>query len=351
MDTDVALILSLRVIISVLRPEHVAPCKSILKAAANTTDDREDRTQAMDMTSIVCFEADNSRKSLGRHVSFANHAHVRLFEVPERNVNSTGSPQSSPAAEISSHGGTNDENAYPGAAGFHRHSSIQRSIAFSEGGGEESMDMDSDDMGYSPGAFFRASNTQDFGYEDEEDYGEASLNNQTEDEHGQNKEQSFVEEDSAQSQSLGSVGDTSQPMEFTVPLVRPPEPPSEAWLALRAVTHSGNTPYIPSSDDEENGGDSVAARASMGPENPDGGDGQPNSFTSTEDSFAEENGQADDEGNQTINVTQLIKQISLALSMGDSTMEVTSVYGEQGEASTSKIPSPTPATDSLEVPQ
>ncbi|KAI6022289.1 Spc7 kinetochore protein-domain-containing protein [Pisolithus microcarpus] len=385
----------------------LAPRKSILKAAANTTDDGEDRTQAMDMTSIVRFEADNSRKSLGRRVSFANHAHVRLFEVPEQNTNSTGSPQSSPAAEISGHGGTNDENAYPGAAGFRRHSSIRRSIAFSEGGGEESMDMDSDDTGYSPDAFFRASNTQevaddtqDFGYEDEEDYGDgadmdvteamshnilrkrslslggpreplgnltvsrASLDNQTEDEHGQNKEQSFVEEDSAQSHSLSSVGDTSQPMEFTVPLVRPPEPPSEAWLALRAVTHSGNTPYIPSSDDEENGGDGVvrdmdlsdavsrlqAARASMGPENPDGGDDQPNSFTSTEDSFGEENSRADDEGNQTINVTQLIRRISLAPSTGDSTMEVTSVYGEQGEASASKIPSPIPATDSLEVP-
>ncbi|KAI6022339.1 Spc7 kinetochore protein-domain-containing protein [Pisolithus microcarpus] len=376
----------------------LAPRKSILKAAANTTDDGEDRTQAMDMTSIVRFEADNSRKSLGRRVSFANHAHVRF----------TASPQSSPAAEIGGHGGTNDENAYPGAAGFRRHSSIRRSIAFSEGGGEESMDMDSDDTGYSPDAFFRASNTQevaddtqDFGYEDEEDYGEgadmdvteamshnilrkrslslggtreplgnltvsrASLDNRIEDEHGQNEEQSFVEEDSAQSHSLGPEGDTSQPMEFTVPLVRPPEPPSEAWLALRAVTHSGNTPYIPSSDDEENGGDGgvrdmdlsdavsrlQAARASMGPENPDGEDGQPNSFTSTEVSFAEENSRSDDEGNQTVNVTQLIRRISLAPSTGDSTMEVTSVYGEQGEARASKIPSPTPPTDSLEVPQ
>ncbi|KAI6137228.1 Spc7 kinetochore protein-domain-containing protein [Pisolithus sp. B1] len=386
----------------------LAPRKSILKAAANTTDDGEDRTQAMDMTSIVRFEADNSRKSLGRRVSFANHAHVRLFEVPEQNTNSTASPQSSPAAEIGSHGGANDENAYPGAAGFRRHSSMRRSVAFSEGGGEESMDMDSDDTGYSPDAFFRASNTQevaegtqDFGLEDEEDYGDgadmdvteavshnilrkrslslggpreplgnltiarASLDNQTEDEQGQHKEQSFVEEDSAQSHSLGSEGDTSQPMEFTVPLVRPAAPPSEAWLALRAVTHSGNTPFIPSSDDEENGGDGgvrdmklsdavsrlQAARASMGPENPDGEDGQPDSFTSTEDSFAEENSRNDDEGNQTINVTQLIRRISLAPSTGDSTMEVTSVYGEQGEANASKIPSPTPATDSLEVSQ
>ncbi|KAI5992545.1 Spc7 kinetochore protein-domain-containing protein [Pisolithus marmoratus] len=380
----------------------LAPRKSILKAAANTTDDGEDRTQAMDMTSIVRFEADNSRKSLGRRVSFANHAHVRLFEVPEHNTNSTGSPQSSPAAEIDSHGGgTNDENAYPGAAGFPRHSSIRRSIAFSEGGGEESMEMDSDDAGYSPGAFFRASNAQevvddmqDFGYEDADDYDDGvdmdvteaipqniirkrslslggprqplgtlavpntSFDNQSEEEQEQRKEQSFVEEDSAQSQ-----GDASQPMEFTVPLVRPAKPPSDAWLALRAVTHSGNTPYIPSSDDEENAGgvremelsDAVsrlqAARDSIGLGNSAGEDGQPDSFTSTEDSLAEENSGNDDEGNQTVNVTQLIRRISLAPSTGDSTMDVTSVYGDQGQENSSKIPSPTPATESLEVPQ
>lgn len=385
----------------------LAPRKSILKV--NATDDGEDRTQAMDMTGVVRFETDGSRKSLGRRVSFANHAHVRLFEVPEQNTNSTASPQSSPAAEIGSHGGANDENAYPGASSFRRNSSIRRSAIFSEGGGEESMEMDSDDTGYSPGAFFRASNAQegvndmpDFGFEDEEDYDDAadmdvteaishnivrkrslslggprqplgnltvpraSLDNQSGDGEGQEKDQSFVEEDSGQSHSLGSEGDTSQPMEFTVPLVRPAKPPSEAWLALRAVTHSGNTPFIPSSDDEENGGnggvqemdlnDAVsrlqAARASLGLGNSNEEDVQPDSFTSTEDSFAEENSRNDDdEGNQTVNVTQLIRRISLVPSTGDSTMDVTSVYGEQRQEGSPEVPSTTPATESLKVPQ
>ncbi|KAI6017074.1 hypothetical protein EDC04DRAFT_2870149 [Pisolithus marmoratus] len=298
----------------------LAPCKSILKAAANTTDDGEDRMQAMDMTSTI---------------------------LPEQNMNSMASPQFSPAVEIGSHGGASDGNAYPGAAGFCCHSSIWRSVAFSEGGGEVSMDMDSDDTGYSPDAFFRASNMQevadgmpDFGFEDEEDYAM-----------GQHKEQSFVEEDSAQSHSLGPEGNTSQPMEFTVPLVHPMAPLSEAWLALQAVMDSGNMPIIPSSDDKENGGNGGAAHACMGSENPDGEDGQPGSFTSTEDSFAEENNRNDNEGNQTINVTQLIRQISLAPSTADLMMEVISVYSEQGEASTSKIPSPTPATDLPEVLQ
>ena len=67
-------------------------------------------------------------------------------------------------------------------------------------------------------------------------------------------EMSFVEEDSAQSQSAASENNDSQPMEFTVPLVRPPKPPSDAWLALRAAIHSGDTPYIPSLDDKEERG-------------------------------------------------------------------------------------------------
>ena len=63
-------------------------------------------------------------------------------------------------------------------------------------------------------------------------------------------EMSFVEEDSAQSRSAALENNDSQPMVFTVPLVRPPKPPSDAWLALRAATHSGDTP----SDDKEERG-------------------------------------------------------------------------------------------------
>ncbi|GJE85895.1 Spc7 kinetochore protein-domain-containing protein [Phanerochaete sordida] len=36
---------------------------------------------------------------------------------------------------------------------------------------------------------------------------------------------------------------TGQPVEFTIPVVRPPPPPDEAWLKLRAMTHSGSEPY------------------------------------------------------------------------------------------------------------
>ena len=80
-------------------------------------------------------------------------------------------------------------------------------------------------------------------------------------------------------------------MKFTVLLVRPPKPPSDAWLAPRAATHSGDTPYIPSSDDEEERGvrdmeltDAVtgleAVRASIALGNSDGEGAQPDSFNS-----------------------------------------------------------------------
>ena len=36
-----------------------------------------------------------------------------------------------------------------------------------------------------------------------------------------------------------------------------------------------------------------------------------------------------DDGNQTVNVTQLMRRVSLALSTGDSTMEATDVYSAQ----------------------
>ena len=153
-------------------------------------------------------------------------------------------------------------------------------------------------------------------------------------------EMSFVEEDSAQSRSAASENNDSQPMEFTVPLVHPPKPPSDAWLALRAAIHSGDTPYILSSDDEEERGvrdmeltDAVtrleAAQAPITLGNSDGEDAQPDSFNSMEDSFAEENSVVSDNGNQTVNVTQLMRRVSLALSTGDSTMEATDVYSAQ----------------------
>ncbi|KAG2149678.1 Spc7 kinetochore protein-domain-containing protein [Suillus cothurnatus] len=354
----------------------LAPRKSILKPAVNIPEDDDDATQSMDLTHVH----ENTRKSLARRVSFADRAHVRLFETQEQNTNSTVSPQSSPVQEAVERGPT-DENAYPGASKFRRRSSI-RSIAFSDGAGEESMDMDSDDTAFGPAAYLRAQNEEliinddfaddDFNFDDDDmEVTEAMQVNiqkrrslapapsrqplanviSSPDNHnggGQQQtpvDQSYTEDDSHQSQSFVSEGDTSQPMEFTVPLIRPPAPPSEAWLALRSVTHSGETPYIPSSDEEdEHGGQDMeitdaltrlqAARESLG-----FGNGidveesrqQNDSFSSSEDSLAQDD--VENDGNQTINVTQLMRRVSLSAGTGDgnSTMEITSTYDSQEE--------------------
>ncbi|KAG2155502.1 Spc7 kinetochore protein-domain-containing protein [Suillus clintonianus] len=356
----------------------LAPRKSILKPAVNIPEDDDDATQSMDLTHVH----ENTRKSLARRVSFADRAHVRLFETQEQNTNSTISPQSSPLQEAVERGPT-DENAYPGASNFRRRSSI-RSVAFSDGAGEESMDMDSDDTAFGPAAYLRAHNEEavvdedfpddDFDLDDDDmEVTEAMhiniqkrrslalppsrqpLANVTSppdnhDEGGQQHapaEQSYTEDDSHQSQSFVSEGDVSQPMEFTVPLIRPPAPPSEAWLALRSITHSGETPYVPSSDEEdEHGGQDMeitdaltrlqAARESLGFGNGidvEEFEQQNNSFNSSEDSFAQDD--VENDGNHTINVTQLMRRVSLGAGNGDgnSTMEITSTYGSQEEPS------------------
>ena len=359
----------------------------------------------MDMTRD--YREDNpTRKSLGRRVSFANHAHVRLFEVPDHNTNSTGSPQSSPAAEPEPDAprATNDENAYPGARRSRRRSSGRHSVAFSEGGGEESMDMDSEDTAFSPSAFFRTG-TEGFMDDEFNDVGgpsdgddmdvtevvardfvrkrslsfglprqplaNLSIPQASPDVHNDQEdapnEISYIEEESTQSQSFASEGDVSQPMEFTVPLVRPPEPPSEAWLALRSATHSGNTPYIPSSDDDggDDGGDVQemeltdavsrlqAARASLGLGEAGGEEGGEDSFTSTEDSFVDEDVGNGEDGNQTVNVTQLMRRVSLGPG-ADST--VTSVFSSQEQTreevinqAVPEIPPSIPLADSQEI--
>ncbi|KDQ54882.1 hypothetical protein JAAARDRAFT_37995 [Jaapia argillacea MUCL 33604] len=112
----------------------------------------------------------------------------------------------------------------------------------------------------------------------------------------------------------------SYPMEFTVPLtqsLREPKPPSEAWLALRAVTHGGDEPEppppVPSDDEGEEGMELTdalqrlsAARTSFGLEGEDVG-GEV-SFEST-DSFVSDQ-EPDGEGDRTVNVTGLLRRAS-----------------------------------------
>ena len=160
------------------------------------------------------------------------------------------------------------------------------------------------------------------------------------DHHGVDRTQDSFTDDTQSSMDTDSF--MQQPVEYTVPLSKPLKkrgPPDEAWLALRAMTHSGDTPLEPTvSSDEENSlreGDDMdlddavrrleEARSSFtATDDAQGGEGMEDSFSSMDDSLEERIGH----GEETINVTEMLRKASLgALSEVSSTMEATSVYG------------------------
>jgi kinetochore protein Spc7/SPC105 len=310
------------------------------------------------------------RKSLGRRVSFASHAQVRVFEKdPNRGDTSPSSAVAGPSSQTGAP--VNDENNYPGATSkARRRSSLRRSVAFSENG-EASMDMDSD-LESSPlpanflteGSFLQDEGSCDVsGNWDEEvdmdlttanipasrsrksSLGLSSLPNPGED---------TALDDDAYSEDVTqySTGDISEvqdaPTEFTVPLnksLRKSEPPSAEWLALRAVTHAGeDSPYEPppSDMDEDESFDRGNAmdlgegdmdlteaetrlrrmRESLGLTN-----------VPQEDSFTSSEGSSFDAGdNQTVNLTNAWRRESLGTD-SSSLADLMNVQGTSGESS------------------
>ncbi|KAF9015040.1 Spc7 kinetochore protein-domain-containing protein [Cyathus striatus] len=387
----------------------LAPRKSILKASitllnnndsqpssqssqplsqASTNDDLN-TTQSMDITQDfrTRIHDNTSRKSLGRRVSFAEHAQVRLFQIPDNNhTNSTTSPQSSPTAPSSddnipaAHFDINDENDYPRPR---RRSSIRPSF----GGEGEDMDLTSViPNGYPTGSAIADEEFDEDYYDDMEvteviqgdliqrrslSLGGArqpltQISSATD---PQGEEAMSDDQDHTQSMEEDSQinsdapSDQSGAMEFTVPLshsLRPPPQEDEAWLALRQITHSGDTPIEPElhSDDDvpvQIPGDGMnlddamerlqrareslslqpSQETSIGEEYvtyagaPPVDDGyQDDSVSSTEDSFRDDI----EDGNRTLNVSKIFGRASLGndrMSTGyaDSTMEESEIYG------------------------
>ncbi|THG98453.1 hypothetical protein EW026_g3733 [Hermanssonia centrifuga] len=414
----------------------------------------------MDLTEV---QPPTSRKSLGRRVSFASHAHVRLFEVQDPNASASSIDPGSPRhVQESDEENENEENAPPSHdvnRNRRRSSSSRRrsSTAFSEFG-EQSMDMDEDDTAPIPQDFLGGSAIQDeeFSEEEDHDYGEdmemteaipreflrkrslslggpsgsfvpqrrrssiapittssqshsenqvhhhqANQHIQQQQEsiypsleledilnlpedtdgdgdipHGEDLDhttstvQSGTDEDMT-GMTESSGGDDTQPMEFTIPVIRPPSPPPDVWHQLRAMTHAGESePYEPprleSDDDPEanaiipldeprgDDGDTTSmeltdaltrlqrARTSLGlgadntgdytgDVNAEGNSGlQDDTFTSTEDSFNDDMSGLFGHGDRTVNVTTL--RLSMESAAGsqrvDESMEVTSVFGD-----------------------
>ncbi|OCH88589.1 hypothetical protein OBBRIDRAFT_836452 [Obba rivulosa] len=435
-----------------------APRKSILKASINlppagsrdgeisASVDSENVTQTMEFTEV---HAAQSRKSLGRRVSFASHAHVRLFEIQDKDNNTASSAEAySPSQDSSPQQSPyqNDEDAHPQASQSRRDSIRRRSSAAFSEFGERSMELDEDETAPYPAQFLQMRSTnlvgtavEDDDWSEEEDDddedmeiteaiqmninrkrslslgGQSSLGQRrrssvapatSSQSHSENQPPRMRESIAAINQQLqahlaaeehqqigsdqehtassghsesfvseGASAEDTQHMEFTVPMgrsLRPPEPPSDAWLGLRAITHAGDEPYEPPPPDSSSDGipipDSdpneaiiegnsamdltdaigrlVKARSSLGlppisgplvepsldvnmdmdaeiPQALDNLDQlQEDSFSSTEDSFG-------DMGDRTINLTSIMQRASLGTE--GSSMENTGVFNSVAE--------------------
>ncbi|KAI0004111.1 Spc7 kinetochore protein-domain-containing protein [Russula compacta] len=353
----------------------IGPRKSILKSRPSfTPDDADDITQTMDFTRDIRGSInDNATRNLGRRVSFASHAQVRVFEKdPNRSDTSPSAVSNHPGHSTQSGTAVNDENDYPGSSSVvRRRSSLRRSIAFSENG-EASMDMDSE-QGSSPlppgflaqGSFLQDEEPDDVSAVWDEvadmdlttnvaaskprksSLGLSSISQPGEDMSVDDYSRS---EDMTQNSAADVSTEQAEPTEFTVPLdksLRKPEPPSAEWLALRAVTHAGGDGAFESppsdADDSEpftHGGDVGLGeedmelteaetrlrrmRESLGLTNI----AQEDSFTSSEGSSID----GDNGDNQTVNLTNVWRE-SLGTD-SSSVMDLTNVQGTTGESST-----------------
>lgn len=253
----------------------------------------------MEVTQVTSNIA--SRKSLGHRVSFASHAHVRLFEKPE-NTNSTESPSSPaysspPRFEAAQSPVVNDENAYPGAPSPNRPRKSTARRRSSTGfhkmptNGEDDQDMEIDNSVLQSDIFLSSDDTANQGVAEDdamdvtEVFGPTSQDGRPsigtnvrprrstsaffvyrdEPEDDQTTElplptppiqpppptayagnDSVASHDMSVTEDLGDIttstdGDPSH-VEFTVPMgknLNPPKPPSAALLELAAMTHSG----------------------------------------------------------------------------------------------------------------
>ncbi|KAF7320165.1 Spc7 domain-containing protein [Mycena kentingensis (nom. inval.)] len=338
--------------LSSTRPAHLQP---------TTTTPLLQSTQSMDLTTDFTTQVhDNTtRKSLGRRVSFAKNAHVRLIELRtnEDNTNSTASPPASPAASSDpveeappAPAPVNNENAYPGATSRNRRrSSLTRPAGFTTSGepsalADEEFDDSMEDMDM----------TDDL---DEVIRGRAvSLGGKARAPLAQKSVEvpsagpSQPEDESQQSytdQSYASEPSQDPHTEFEVPTnrgTRPPPTEDPVWVALRNMTHSGDVPYEdpPSSDDES--GFQAANQGIINTED--------NSFSSADDSSFNDANNND----RTMNLSQVVGRLSMAgpgprFSLAqESTMDETGIYSSFPPPAQS-TPAPPPRPQPQEPPR
>ncbi|KAJ6519385.1 Spc7 kinetochore protein-domain-containing protein [Mycena sanguinolenta] len=293
--------------------------------------------------------------------NFASNAHVRLIDRVNKddNTNSTASPQSSPIAssdpvddDAPRPAVLSNENAYPGAAMRNRRrSSIRQSFgsdmdltatgsdAFLFAGdgsalADEDMDFDDDsvDMDVTEALDAESIRTRVSLGGARKPLAQISAAAPSTVPTDADQSQSFTD----QSQS-SYTSDPSQepPTEFTIPLnhsLRPPAHEDETWMALRRMTHSGETPYEEppmSSDDEYVPVAYEGERLLSTPGPVPTTSQQDETFSSTDDSFGDA-----DNGDRTMNLSKVMGRVSVAgggprMSVGqpDSTMDESEIYG------------------------
>ncbi|KAF6766101.1 Spc7 kinetochore protein-domain-containing protein [Ephemerocybe angulata] len=362
-------------------PDDTEPLPTQSTQSTQAAFDDNDVTQSMEFTQD--FRArihDNaSRKSFGRRVSFAEHAHVRVFQIPDKNQvapTSPSSPASTSSDPIEPPPVTN-ENDYPQAVSSRRRSSIR----FSTGGDDMDMtsvmgfqppgsaildeEFDDDDMAFSDDMDMEVTQvvqgglprkrSLSMGTDRRDTLPPSAILDMSDDpvsEGEQDQTQSSVADDSIVSEA---ASDKSQNMEFTIPLaksLRPPAHEDEAWLALRQATHSGDTPYEPEDESLEedfnqpNGGDMhlddavqrlMRARASLSGQNGDDETGQLDNegLEDTVSSMASMDETDADAGNRTLNISKVLGRVSMgadlssrmSMGFGEASMDESEVYG------------------------
>lgn len=309
---------------SILKPSLSSSARAQLRQSNADSLDDANATQSMDITQDYTSNLHNvPRKSLGKRVLFNKEMEIREFKKDNTGSTSASASSPSPSSDDSPH--VTDENDYPGPS----RQSTRFSVAASD------MDMTT----IASPSFGRASAGSAFAFGESDDDQDMEI---TEVFQGElHRRQSVantgrvpsteVEEE----QSFYSEGDSE--MNYMAPLGQALRPASQddQWLALKQMTHAGDTSET-SIEYEQPEGDSMEledamerirqARTSMGLAN--------ESISSAgDDSF----GNADD-GDKTLNLTQILNRNSLGgeqnrLSLGfgdtDSSMEMdeSEVYG------------------------
>lgn len=282
----------------------------------------------MDLTTDFQSQQDNTtRRSLSRRVSFAAHCRVRVFQEPNDNTNSTGTPPSSPTPPPDASPKEpqfNDENDYPGARPNVRRSSLRYSM------GPSGMDMDLTSVG--PNLDGSALMDEEFEGGSMDEDGTDLIDNIL------RRRRSSVatglsmqppgDDDTSHTEEPDTSEDPErsieQDMEFTIPINRSlrPAQQDDAWLALRRMTHSGS--HEPA-EDTEMSEQSISFN-----------------YGEREDSVQDNDTSREmDDGDHTINITKLLGWPSRTedvshISVGDeSNMEESDVYGPAAPAPTS----------------